>query len=505
MIKKLLPFAVLITLIAIAITVCNCNKAEESAVKAVAESPEVEDDNIITFVTLNSQNTYYVNSDKEFAGFEYDLANLFVQYINDNTSSENANASNIDSDASNDKTANEKQGTKIKFIVADSIEEAIAATISKKADITAADLTVTEARKNLINFSAPYQDVQQQIVYSTIRTKKPAKSASDLVGTNLVVPAASSFVERLKQLKKETPNLAWEARESVDSEKLIEDVARGRIQYTIADSHLVSILRNFHPNLRVAFSLGQPEKIAWGFSKTSNPKLLAQTNAFFTKIKKDGTLRNLIDRYYGNSDRLKPIDVKAFLARSHTRMPKYEALFKQAQEITGLDWRLLASVSYRESHWDTYSTSPTGVRGLMMLTGVTADRMGVTDRLDPKQSIPAGAKYINLMLDRIPDRIPEPDRTYMALAAYNIGYSHVEDARILAQRLKISPDRWVNIKKTLVMLRNPKYYKRAKYGYCRGGAPVIYVESIRSYYSILSRFEPPYEIDTNDPYKIAQN
>jgi membrane-bound lytic murein transglycosylase F len=252
----------------------------------------------------------------------------------------------------------------------------------------------------------------------------------------------------------------------------------------------------------VAFSLGEPEKIAWGFSKTGKPELLKKANTFFTKIKKDGTLRNLIDRYHGNAKRLKPIDVKSYLSKSRTLLPKYKRLFQQAQEITGLDWRLLAAISYQESHWDTYNTSPTNVRGLMMLTEDTADRMGVTDRLDPKQSIPAGAKYISLMVDTIPDRVPEPDRTYMALAAYNIGYAHVEDARVLAQRLKMNPDSWADVKKTLVMLNDPTYYVNAKYGYCSGGAPVIFVESIRSYHNILTRFEPSYNAP-EDNFKIA--
>ena len=288
------------------------------------------------------------------------------------------------------------------------------------------------------------------------------------------------------------------------SERLLEEVASGDIDYTVADSHLVAVLQNYHPNLAVAFTLGDTEKIAWGFSKTGNPKLLEKTNAFFTKIKNDGTLRNLIDRYHGNAKRLKPIDVKSYLSKSRTLLPKYKRLFQQAQEITGLDWRLLAAISYQESHWDTFNTSPTNVRGLMMLTEATADRMGVTDRLDPKQSIPAGAKYISLMVDTIPNRVPEPDRTYMALAAYNIGYAHVEDARVLAQRLKLDPDRWADVKKTLVMLNDPKYYKDAKYGYCSGGAPVIFVESIRSYYNILARFEPSYS-PPEDNFKIASD
>jgi membrane-bound lytic murein transglycosylase F len=138
----------------------------------------------------------------------------------------------------------------------------------------------------------------------------------------------------------------------------------------------------------------------------------------------------------------------------------------------------------------------------MMLTDSTADLMGVTDRLDPKQSIPAGAKYLVKMIDTIPDRIPEPDRTYMALAAYNIGYAHLEDARVLAQRMKLNPDSWNDIKKTLVMLNNPEYYSTAKYGYASGGAPVIFVESIRSYQRILERYQPSHNPGFNF-FKIA--
>jgi membrane-bound lytic murein transglycosylase F len=249
--------------------------------------------------------------------------------------------------------------------------------------------------------------------------------------------------------------------------------------------------------------LGNPENIAWALPKNADPELVKKVNEFFDKIHKDGTLRNLLDRYYGSSKRLNTQDITAFLKLSNTLLPKYSSLFKQAQESTGLDWRLLAAVSYRESHWDTYNTSPTGVRGLMMLTEGTADLLGVTDRLDPKQSIPAGAKYINQMIDTVPIRIPEPDRTYMGLAAYNIGYAHLEDARVLAKRLNLNPDRWADVKKTLVMLTDPEYYTTLKYGYASGGAPVVFVESIRSYQRILERYQPNHSPNINT-YKIAQ-
>ena len=109
------------------------------------------------------------------------------------------------------------------------------------------------------------------------------------------------------------------------------------------------------------------------------------------------------------------------------------------------------------------------------------------------------------MINTIPERVPEPDRTYMALASYNIGYAHVEDGRVLAQRLGLSPDSWVDVKKGLLKLNDPQHYANAKYGYCRCAQPVIYVESIRSYYNILSRFEPKHVPFENDPYKIASN
>lgn len=438
--------------------------------------PELDKAKVITFVTMNSPNIYYVNDSNEFAGLEYDLIKLFIKELND--------------------------GSQLKLIVANHIDQILPSILNGKADIAAADISVTEARKKRINFTIPYQDVQQQVVYNKATNKKPPKSPKDLVGLNIVVPTGTSFAERLTKLREHEPDLTWEERDNANSEKLLADVANGEIEFTIADSHLISILQNYYPNLGVAFAVGEPEKIAWALSKEADPKLLEKANAFFTKIKNDGTLRNLVDRYHGNAKRLNPLDVKTFLVRSNTLLPKYKRLFQQAQEITGIDWRLLAAISYQESHWDTFNTSPTNVRGLMMLTESTADRMGVTDRLDPKQSIPAGAKYINLMVDTIPDRVPQPDRIYMALASYNIGYAHVEDARVLAQRLKLNPNSWADVKKTLVMLNNPSYYVNARYGYCNCGQPVIFVESIRSYHSILLRYQPAYNPEQND-FKIA--
>ena len=427
----------------------------------------------IVFVTHNGPSTYYLNSDGQAAGLEHDLAQLFVaQHYPDHT---------------------------LRFVLVNSITDVIPSLLKNKAHIAAANLTVTHLRQHLVLFGPPYQETQQQLIFNSELNKKP-KTLDELQGKTLAVPDGTSYAERLTELMQEYPLLEWQARKRTNTEILLEEVADGVLDYTVADSHLVSVMQNYYPNLQVAQATSPKENIAWAMSKNADPAMVKKMNDFFNHIKTNGTLRNLLDRYYGHSERLNSLDITTFLKRINTLLPKYIHLFKQAQEITGLDWRLLAAVSYRESHWDTFNTSPTNVRGLMMLTEATADQMGVTDRLDPKQSIPAGAKYLLKLRDTVPERIPEPDRTYMALAAYNIGYAHVEDARVLAKRLKLNPDSWADVKKTLVLLKNPEYYTTLKYGYASGGAPVIFVESVRSYQRILEKYKGSHHPDI---YKLA--
>jgi membrane-bound lytic murein transglycosylase F len=129
----------------------------------------------------------------------------------------------------------------------------------------------------------------------------------------------------------------------------------------------------------------------------------------------------------------------------------------------------------------------------MMLTSETADRMRVSDRLDARQNILAGARYLVELKETLPARIDEPDRTWLALAAYNLGYGHLEDARVLARRQGLNPDLWVDVKRVLPLLSRYEYYSTAKYGFCRGGEALVLTENIRSYYDILMRFEDPHE------------
>lgn len=427
--------------------------------------PDPRESKEIVVITHNGPNTYYIDGSDQPAGLEYDLASKFVKSLGPEY--------------------------RIRFHVVNNITEVIPALLKGEAHFAAADLSITRLRQHLVQFTSPYQSVQQHIVYNTEINPQP-KKLEDLIGKEIAVPAGTSYAERLAEKKQNLPGLQWRALEKVSADELMEQVAEGLLDFTVSDSHLVAMLRNYYPNLGIGLALGKEEEIAWAFPKTGNRWLYDQANSYFAGIRKDGTLRNLIDRYYGHSERLDTLDVTTFLKRTRTLLPQYIDLFKEAQEMTGIDWRLLAAVSYRESHWDRLNTSPTNVRGLMMLTEATADMLGVTDRLDARQAIMGGARYIVMLKDTIPKRVPEPDRTWLALAAYNIGYAHLEDARVLAQRMKLNPDSWADVKKTLPLLNKVEYYSTVKYGFARGGAPVIFVESIRTYHKILEKYEPPH-------------
>jgi membrane-bound lytic murein transglycosylase F len=212
---------------------------------------------------------------------------------------------------------------------------------------------------------------------------------------------------------------------------------------------------------------------------------------FFTKARAEGLLARFADRYFGHAAQVERIDAGVFQDRLRSVLPAYRRMFEDAQIATGVEWRLLAALAYQESQWDPFATSDTGVRGFMQITEETARHLGVADRLDPHASTFGAARYIAALKAKLPARIAEPDRTWLALAAFNIGAGHLEDARILAQRQKLNPDLWADVKKALPLLALPEYYGTVKNGYGRGGMPVVFVDRVRAYYDILARQEKP--------------
>ena len=290
---------------------------------------------------------------------------------------------------------------------------------------------------------------------------------------------------RLREIKLEHPELEWSAQQDVDSEELLTLVVEQLIDYTVANSNEVALSRRFHPELKVAFDISEPQPLAWAFPHAQDNSLFNAAQSFLKKLKRSGKLAQIIDRYYGHADSLGALDTRTFRRYIAQRLPAYSEYFKEAAKQTGIDWRLLAAIGYQESHWNPKAVSPTGVQGIMMLTKAAAKELGVKSRTNPKESILGGAHYILQVREKIPERIPDPDRLWMTLAGYNIGFGHLEDARILTQRRGGDPDRWVEVKNHLPLLSQKEHYTTVKHGKARGQEPVSYVENIRGYYDLL--------------------
>ncbi|HHS83447.1 MAG TPA: membrane-bound lytic murein transglycosylase MltF [Gammaproteobacteria bacterium] len=410
--------------------------------------------NQLVVVTRNAASTYYEDVSGP-AGPEFDLVKMFAERLN----------------------------VELKFVIASDLEQMFTTLAQGKAHFAAAGLTQTQDRQKLLRFTPPYQHIAQQLIY---RQGSPRpKSITDLKDGKLVVVAGSSHVEQLRELRGKYPDLTWEESLKFSNDELLQKVESGQIDYTVIDSNELELSRGFYPHVRVAFELSQEQPVGWAFSVKTDDTLYRQAVNFFVDIYNNGILEQILERYYGHISEFDYVATTTFMRHIQKRLPNYRKLFEQAAETHNFDWRLLAAMAYQESHWNPRAISPTGVRGIMMLTRITAKQMGVKKRTDPVQSIRGGSRYLRLLKDRLPPEIGEPDRNWLALAAYNIGYGHLMDARNITQQTGGNPDLWMDVKRKLPLLRDKNWYKNTVYGFARGDEAVQYVENIRSYYQIL--------------------
>ncbi|MFC6440562.1 membrane-bound lytic murein transglycosylase MltF [Pseudobowmanella zhangzhouensis] len=395
--------------------------------------------------------TYYQGPEGP-QGFEYELAAGFADYL----------------------------GVKLEMLPYYNLDELYPQLDSRHVDLIATGLTVNADLHQRFKVGPAYNQVSQKLVF---KQGRPWPRTADELDGEIKVVAVSSHASSLRQLQHNFPALQWTETNEQDEEELLQAVLDEDLSFTIADSHTLAVMRWRNPELAIAFTVEEEQPIAWLLSSHQDDSLLAALIDYFGQLRADGRLTALNDKYFGHIQSFDYVDTRRFIEAVEQTLPEYRELFRA--ESNNLDWRLLAAMSYQESHWNPKARSHTGVRGMMMLTLDTARDLGVKSRLDPRQSIQGGARYFQMQLDRIPERIAQPDRTWFALAAYNAGWGHVEDARILTQRQGGNPDLWVDVKQRLPLLRQKKYYKTLKYGYARGDEAAAYVANIRRYYDTL--------------------
>jgi membrane-bound lytic murein transglycosylase F len=399
--------------------------------------------------TIASPVTYASVDDKPY-GLDYELAQQFANYL----------------------------GVKLKVTVRQNISQIFDDLDHGNADMLAAGLVYNNERLKNYQPGPVYYWVSQQLVYR-VGSYRP-RSLATVNDTQLTIAPGHVSINDLRELKeKKFPDLSWKVDDKSGTNNLLADVVDGKLSYTVADSVAVSLFQRVHPELAVALDISDEQPVTWFSRRDDDNTLSAAMLDFFNNINEDGTLARLEEKYLGHGDDFDYVDTRTFLRAVDSVLPDLQPLFtKYAQDI---DWRLLAAISYQESHWDTQATSPTGVRGLMMLTRNTAQSLGLSDRTDAEQSISGGARYLQDMMDKVPDSVPHEERIWFALAAYNMGYAHMLDARALTVKTKGNPDSWADVKQRLPLLSQKPYYSKLTYGYARGHEAYAYVENIRKY------------------------
>lgn len=398
--------------------------------------------------------TYFKELDQE-TGFEFELAKAFADFL----------------------------GVKLIIKPYKDLGELLHAVQTDEVHMAAAGLSITPERNQALRFTTPYQNITQFVIY---HPSKPApKSITDLIGNKLAVIANSNHSEHLERIKIKHPALVWDAKTNASNLTLLNMVNDGQADYTIMDSNVFLSYRDVFPELKRAFQLKNSEALAWAFPKKQDASLTNAAEQFLELSRSNGRLALLHSRFFEHQT-FNYVSARTFLSHMGSRLPLYKEKFRENAKQLDIDWRLLAAIGYQESLWNPNAISPTGVRGLMMLTRNTAKEMGVANRRDPFQSIQGGSHYFKKLYSRLPKTISEPHRTWFALAAYNVGYGHLMDARRLTQQEGKNPNNWFSVKKMLPLLLQKKYFSKTRYGYARSGAQsVYYVRNIRRYYETL--------------------
>jgi membrane-bound lytic murein transglycosylase F len=427
--------------------VAGCGRFHASSVDQIRQRGELR------VVTLNLPTCYYLGAQAP-EGLEYELASLFAARL----------------------------GVKLSMYTAANERALQAELAAGRADIAAASLTSTPEWERVGVAATPYTLIPQLVVYghNGVRPRDTLQLESARIAVRAGTPQ-ERVLERLKSTV--APHLTW-VETAPSSADPMDDVDSGQADYAISDAREFSFAHHLYPNVLVGFALPQARPAQW-IVRRGAPELLAAVNSFFLSLAASGRMATLLQESSGDTRTFAYEESREFQGNVSARLPLYRAWFEQAAARSGIDWRLLAAIGYQESKWDPHAQSADGALGVMMLTADTAHAMGIKDRSNPQQSIDAGARYLAQVRQMIPERIAEPDRTWLTVAAYNVGFGHLEDARVIAQAQGKNPDSWADVRERLPLLAQERWYGHAKRGYARGWEPVQFVDRIQRFLTLL--------------------
>ncbi|WP_051680587.1 membrane-bound lytic murein transglycosylase MltF [Vibrio rhizosphaerae] len=432
--------------------------------KPKSELDQIRERGVLRVGTLNNQLSYFIGPEGP-SGMDYELAREFAKSL----------------------------GVKLEMKPVYRVASLFPALEKGEVDIIAAGQIQNTQRIQKFRPGPAYYYVSQQVVYRQGQwhprnMSQLIQKQQELLNTPeqdkvLNVVDDSHFEQTLTRLKKKYPQFQFQIESDSDVHDLLKEVSQGELMFTIADSVEISLAQRIYPDLATAFEITDDQPISWFIRRSDDESLYALMIEFFGNQKQAGTIASLEEKYIGHVGTFDYVDTRAFIRALDSRLPQWTPLF---QKYSGeFDWRLIAALSYQESHWNPRAKSPTGVRGMMMLTLTTAKSVGITNRLSPEQSIRGGVRYLRRMVSRVPDSIPDHEKIWFALASYNMGYGHMMDARHLTKQQGGDPNAWGDVKDRLPLLRKRRYFSQTRYGYARGDEALAYVENIRRYYQSM--------------------
>ena len=440
-------------------------------IMAGCDSPLVQNDleallsrGELVLITRNNATCYYEGSHGP-AGFEYDLTKAFADFL----------------------------GVGLRVQIVEEEADMISALKAGQGDIIAAGIPFGEQSAQLLSLGPGYLEVEQLVVGR--RGGPEIRDKQALEAYTLWMVGSSVRLEYLQELRRDYPGINWQILTAYSAEDLLQMVWNRSLPLTVVDSNIMSMNHHYYPELTILLTLGQPRQLAWATDPRSR-HLFQAIIAWFEREDTHKIVNGLINHYYSHLEAFDYVDLAKYRRRVKVRLPKYQAYFEAAANKYKLDWRLVAALAYQESHWNPRARSYTGVRGIMMLTRETAASMGLENRMEVEASIFAGTRYLARLHRQVGPAVPEPDRTLMALAAYNIGFGHLQDARILARRLGKPENSWHGVRSVFPLLQQKKYYKTLEHRYARGNEAVMYVDRIRTYYQLL---QPALNATAPDP------
>jgi membrane-bound lytic murein transglycosylase F len=380
------------------------------------------------------------------------------------------------------KTLASSLDVRLHLIVKSDIEEAFYLLNTGKADIIAMNLAVSEDRKKFASFTSPIGSMGTVLVQKNGPLK--VSDPKDLNDKVIHIQKDAIFKSQLCSLQNDLGIRLSVLEEKGNSDFFVSKVNSGEIEYTVVDKVAAMVNASYYNDIDIELEISPKTEVAWAVRKNA-PLLQSEINQWIINKTKSGYIRTLYAKYFQNSRNNHYRSNSSFSSLGGNKISQYDDLIKKGAENLGWDWRMLASLVYKESGFDTTATSYAGATGLLQLMPVTLERFGVTNPNDPVQSLMGGVNYLKYLDKFWKERVPESnERIKFILSSYNIGHGHVLDAWNLALKYGGNTQSWENVSHYLTLKSDPKYYRDpiVKSGYAKGHLAVSYVEDVLTLY-----------------------